>query len=143
MKEATLIRRSGNTKQTLGYLFADGFDCDTLELGDLNNQKDISCIPCGEYICKWTLSHRLGIYTYEVTNVPFRTGIRIHAANRYDQLKGCIAPGNGFADINGDGQLDVLNSRRTLARFEDLMGGEDFKLTIKNSETYIDNRAVA
>lgn len=142
MKEATLIRRSGNTKQTMGYLFTDGFDCDTLELGDLNNQNDISCIPCGEYICKWTLSNRLGIYTYQVIDVPFRTGIRIHSANRYDQLRGCIALGSGVKDINGDGQMDIINSKRTIARFEELMNGETFKLTVKKSDTYEDYRAV-
>ena len=70
-------------------------------------------------------------YTYEVLNVPNRSGIRIHSANFYTQIKGCIAMGDSHKDLNADQSLDVVHSGNTIKAFEDFMCKEDFILTIK------------
>ena len=70
-------------------------------------------------------------FTYEIEKVSNRTGIRIHSANFYYQLNGCIALGVTPKDVNKDGQLDVLNSRNTIKAFEQFMGKSNFKLLIK------------
>jgi len=43
------IHRWYNDDCTIGRLHLNGFQCFTLELPDLDNQQDISCIPDGEY----------------------------------------------------------------------------------------------
>lgn len=71
----------------------------TLEKPWRNNRKNRSCIPEGIYTIErnTTGKHQF----YGVTNVPSRTFIEIHPANKQDQLAGCIAPcialENGFA----------------------------------------------
>lgn len=140
MKTVTLKRFYDDAKQSLGTWTApldrEVFVCKTLELGWLDNQSNVSCIPKGTYVCKWTRSNRLSkeagksVFTYEVLNVPGRAGIRIHSANYFFQLLGCIALGDAHKDINLDGKLDVIHSGVTCAKFAKLMNYEDFYLSI-------------
>lgn len=141
MREVNILRNASTSKQTTGTLYyqflGDQFQCDTLELADKNNAPNVSCIPLGEYVCKWTRSNRLSklkgtdVYTYEVLDVPNRTGIRIHSASFFYDLLGCISLGEGFIDMDGDKELDLINSRATIKRFNELLDGNDFKLIIK------------
>lgn len=140
MKKVTLQRFSDDGKQTLGELSVEGlFTCKTLELPFKDNQHNISCIPCGSYPCKWTRSNRLSIslgrdvFTYEVLNVPDRSGIRIHSANFAHELLGCIALGGGYVDLDGDGEQDLVNSRISVKQFNELLNEADFDLTITNN----------
>lgn len=50
------------------------------------------CIPEGVYPVIWSYSNRLKHNTFEILNVPNRSGIRIHPANVISELLGCIAP---------------------------------------------------
>jgi len=131
----TIVRDKSTDKQTTGSLVASNagatFVCKTLELPWLNNQPNISCIPKGTYDVTWTFSPRKMRFTYRVQNVPGRLGILFHSANYFYDLLGCIALGSTLADINKDGQLDVTNSRVTMASFEGFMGKKPFKLIIK------------
>lgn len=131
----TIDRTKYNSKQVTGYLVAKNagavFTCKTLELPDLENAPNISCIPKGVYEVSYTLSPRLMKYTYEIKGVPNRSGIRFHSANYFSDLKGCIALGNGLVDINKDGELDTINSRATIKAFEGFMGNKPFTLIIK------------
>jgi hypothetical protein len=108
----------------------------SLELPNKNNANNISCIIPGKYLCKYTKSASFSaakgapVYTYEITGVPNRAGVRIHSANYYTQLRGCICVGDAHKDINADGQLDVIHSGDTITAFEKLMNYEDFELTI-------------
>jgi len=130
-----IITRTYVAKQTLGELkaFKNGkvFKCKTLELPWLDNQQNISCIPQGLYDVVYTFSPRMLKYTYELKKVQNRSGIRVHTANYFYQLKGCIALGDGFKDINKDGQLDVINSSKTIKAFEAFMEKKNYKLLIK------------
>lgn len=137
MKNVYLFRLYSDDVQTLGCLTVAGKDavfvCRTLELPDKNNRQNISCIPEGEYICRWTMSPHLGVETYEVFGVPNRAGIRIHSANYFFQIQGCIALGDSHKDINIDGNLDVIHSGDTVKRFAEFMNHEDFKLIIRKA----------
>jgi hypothetical protein len=133
MKRAVLIRLDQNKKQSLGRLFIfDGLDiqyeCCTLELADNKNQRNISCIPTGNYDVKPRTSEKYGNH-YLVDNVENRDYILIHPANYYTQLKGCIAVGSDFYDINKDGECDITYSRRTVKEMLDV-APDGFDLTI-------------
>lgn len=139
MRHVSILRDPSSSKQTLGHLQAyepNDFECHTLELPWLDNQSNVSCIPDGDYICKYTPSMRLSkvagheVRTYEVLNVPNRAGIRIHSANFFRQLLGCIALGEKVEDVDIDGEGDVTESRKTVAAFEKAMGYQDFLLHI-------------
>lgn len=84
--------------------------CRTLELPWENNASGISCIPAGSYRMAYVHSPRYGRKMWRVLDVPKRSGILIHAANFVRQLRGCIAPGLGLADIDKDGKLDATQS---------------------------------
>lgn len=116
--------------QTLGNLIYENFRCKTLERPWKNNAFNISCIPKGTYLCKYTFSPKFLKYTYELQNTSPRTGIRIHSGNYFFDIQGCILLGDSYSDINKDGKLDILNSRVTIANFEKLMGKKDFTLVI-------------
>lgn len=130
-KQIVMLKREADDGvQTIGELAFNGFSCRTLERPFLNNQQNISCIPKETYNVKWTFSRRLLRYTYEIQNVPNRSGIRIHSSNFFRDLNGCIALGDSFKDIDGDSHLDILNSRKTIQSFETLMNKRDFTLKI-------------
>lgn len=130
------LRTFGNDKQTLGVMVITSptegviFSGRTLELPDKKNANNVSCILPGKYLCKYTMSPSFGIKTYEITSVPGRAGVRIHSANYYSQLRGCISLGDSHKDINADGQLDTIHSGDTVKAFEKLMNYEDFELEI-------------
>jgi hypothetical protein len=140
LKPVWLIRQLRDDKQTLGiWTTVNGkeiFVCRTLELSWKDNQNDISCIPTGEYVCRWTLSPRLSqlkgkdVYTYEILDVPNRTGVRIHSANYFYQLKGCVALGDAHKDLNADNELDIIHSGNTVDAFNKIMDKKDFKLMV-------------
>jgi hypothetical protein len=135
MNTVTVKRLSDNGMQTLGALTfvaknSSIFVCKTLELPWKNNTPKISCIPQGQYECKYTFSNHMNKFTYEILSVPERSGIRIHSANLYTQLLGCIALGSALKDLNLDGQQDVIHSGETILKFEEAMKHEPFILTI-------------
>ncbi|TXG75715.1 hypothetical protein E6Q11_07060 [Candidatus Dojkabacteria bacterium] len=127
-----LITRNGDDGvQTLGTLELGWFKCNTLERPWKNNAPNISCIPKGEYTVKWTFSPKFMRYTYEVQNVPKRSGIRFHTGNFVTDISGCFLLGNGYKDLNKDGRLDIINSTATIKAFEQLLNKQEFKLIIK------------
>jgi hypothetical protein len=109
------------------------FTCKTLELPYKDNQKNISSIPAGIYQCKKGRGWKIPYLHIHILNVPNRTGIRIHRANRYKQLKGCGAVGESFTDMDNDGYLDVTNSRKTLNKLLDILP-DRFELEIRDHE---------
>ena len=155
-----LLRDPFNPLQTLGRINDKQlpFFCHTLELPWKDNKNQVSCIPADKYLCKWTRSNRISglhlqrwlkknpgktvedcpdseknVYTYELFNVKGRTGIRIHSANYFFDLKGCIAFGDALKDINIDSHLDVIHSGKTIELFAAMMNYQDFYLDIRNA----------
>lgn len=134
-KVAVLTRQPSTDKETLGEMIctngSNTLTVKTLELPWLNNQKNISCIPTGVYKCSWTYSLKFPTGTYQVLNVSGRSGIRLHIANYYKQVEGCIALGTELKDINKDGITDTANSTIAFNSLKAFFGKEDFTLIIK------------
>lgn len=117
--QAIITRQKSDKKQTLGRLElfdVEGkkvFECKTLELPDLNNLRQKSCIPKGEYTITPRTSPKYGLH-FLINNVPNRDTILIHYGNYNTDILGCILVGATHADINGDGFPDVTSSKLTL-----------------------------
>ena len=124
-----VINRLEHTEtQTLGSLHLyrgplHVFQCYSLELPDLNNQKKISRIPEGKYtgIRRW--SEKYGDHIH-ITEVEGRSMILIHYGNYYTQTEGCVLTGLGFYDINADGHKDVTHSRDAMKTLMNLVPQE-------------------
>lgn len=96
-------------------------DFKTVELPWLDNQRGISCIPEGVY--NWSLyqSPAHGVVIL-LEDVPDRSYIEMHVANFTREIRGCFAVGLELSDIDGDGIIDVKNSRNTFNRLLSLCG---------------------
>ena len=133
------ITRTYRANQTEGvfrvYNDADMIlSINTLELPWLDNKRNISCIPEGEYECVRYKSAKRGI-VYKVLSVEDRSDILIHignyAAGKRVDTKGCILPGLGFIDINNDGTVDTMYSAMAMKRLIKTMP-KTFSLIIKS-----------
>jgi hypothetical protein len=136
---ATITRSPSTPNGTFGIFSIDGVPtCVTCELPSLNNAPNVSSIPASpldpatglpiSYHCIRHLSAKFPLgNTWEITNVPNRTGILIHNANDTADLEGCVAVGSSFGQVNG--LPAVLNSVATLTMLNQKLG-ESFDLTI-------------
>lgn len=107
----TLVRdvKSRGPLGTYGYLWTGSYACVTLERPFSG---DHPCIPVGEYDVDWTRGvHPIHGDCYEVMNVPGRTAILIHAANVFEQLLGCIAPGTRIQNMEIDWEGQHLSHK--------------------------------
>lgn len=134
MDSLLIERYSHGPKQTIGRAFVldeekfSLYDCYTLELPWKENERNISCIPDGEYQVEKRYSRKFG-WHFHITDVEDRKWILIHAGNFYTDIRGCMLVGKDLKEINGDGIMDVTSSRDTMA---DLLGmlPKKFKLKI-------------
>lgn len=128
MKKAFLIR-TYHEKYTSGVFVAVGEDgntileCSMLELPWIDNKFRISCIPEGVYMVKTRRTDKFGRH-FLIQGVPNRSSILQHPGNYTRQILGCQLPGEQLTDINKDGIIDILNSRRTLDKMLALLGKE-------------------
>lgn len=138
MDRLTLHRLESSDEGTFGKITIGSESLFTLELPWRDNANNISCIPCGIYECRSTLSYHFKRKMYLVMNVNNRDGIRIHAANFAGdrtlglkaQLNGCIALGLHIGLMGG--QKCLLLSSPAVRKFESIMNGESFILEVKN-----------
>jgi hypothetical protein len=120
-----LTREPSNEKQTQGILqiMESGqvvFECKTLELPWKGNQRNISCIPTGNYTVEKRFTQERGNH-FHLLNVPGRSSILIHSGNYYSHTLGCILVGEKFSDLNKDGFVDIVSSRITLGKMNDIL----------------------
>src|SRR5688572_8165845 len=106
--------KKGGEIETLGTITVPRalFGCCSLERPDKGNKPRISCYPEGTY--EWRKRAATEKIPYEhiiLLDIPGRSGICIHIANKVDELEGCTAVGDGFIDLDYNGILDVTNSR--------------------------------
>ena len=87
-----------------------------IERGDRNNERNVSNVPTGTYPLVWESSPKFGM-AWELKDVPNRSECKIHAANMWDEINGCIAPGTYLGELNADGYYDTLASGDALKRF--------------------------
>ena len=128
MRVLDLERRGEQWGGTLGYLtHGHRFLAYTLERPWLDNRRNISCIPLGEYECHREKSARFGRVLYELHDVPGRSELKIHPANKPEQLQGCIALGT----VLGHASMPVLMSREAERKLVEYMDGEPFVLRVR------------
>jgi len=133
--KAVITRDKLQEAQTLGTLVLKDdegkklFSCKTLELPWLDNKRNESCIPLGDYKVAPRQSARYNKH-YHIQDVPGRSFVLIHIGNFNTQTKGCILVGEKLADINADGYKDVTSSKATLKKLLALAPG-GFDLEIK------------
>ena len=129
-----LIRDTFTDKSTLGELFLNGERmCDTLENPWLDNIRNISCIPAGEYDVRLRYPRESGSRDYLhllVQDVPNRDWVLVHRGNFPSQTKGCVLVGLGT-------EQDVVHNS-TLAM--DLLIKELIHLGAVNINLIIKNR---
>ena len=96
-----ILHRIAHTiKETFGVLLDGNIPfCVTLERAWKQNQKNISCIPRGFYLCKRVASPKFG-NTFEIKDVPGRSLILFHKGNISDDTHGCIIVGEYFDTQN-------------------------------------------
>ena len=129
-----VLSREYNNLQTLGRLVLfEGskiiLQLYTLELPDLGNQQNISCIPEGEYEVHRIYSPKFG-KCFHIQDVPGRSEILIHKGNYNKDTHGCILVGMGHADINEDGVMDVIESTRAMEKLQNAITTDQFELII-------------
>ena len=128
-----IIRNTFSEVSTIGNLYLNGeWLCDTLENPWLNNQRNISCIPEGQYKVRMRYPRESATRDYLhllVEEVPNRDYILFHRGNTAKDTRGCVLVGQGS-------QQDVVHNS-TLAL--DLLlkeiinlGGKNINLIIKN-----------
>ena len=132
----TLIRKPSKDSYTEGELFlGEKKLCDTLEdvVRDIRNREDKvigrTAIPKGTYLVDWTYSPKLRRYAPIIQEVPWYSGIRIHAGNTAYDTTGCILC--GVKDTDGT----LTMSKVTTERIYNLIAkakiqGETVKITI-------------
>jgi len=123
--KAFLTRTVKDEKQTLGQLDVCDeignavFSCFTLELPDLNNDGIVgnevrkSCIPLGIYPVKSHYSPKFKI-CFWIKMVPGRSAVLIHPGNYYYHTLGCILVGTDQKDMNKDGLIDNVSSKKAM-----------------------------
>lgn len=116
----------GTLAETLGRLSVvqqgrELWSCKAIELPGRDNQNNVSRIPAGTYVAEVVDSSPSFDYQHvwihdenSVYAAETRSGVKIHIANYARQLRGCIAPGEEFVDLDRDGQLDVASSEAAL-----------------------------
>jgi hypothetical protein len=135
-RNVRLCRLARSDQGTEGLLLAGDFNCKTLELPWRDNQRQVSCIPPGEYDVEMRLSNKYG-RIYWVRKVPNRTYILIHSGNYAgdttkdfkSHVMGCILLGKYHGYLGG--QRAVLNSRITVRAFMRDMEYQKFKLHVQ------------
>ena len=128
-----IIRDTFTEESTIGELFLNGERmCDTLENPNINNERNISCMPEGVYKVRLRLARESATRDHLhllVQDVPNRDWILFHRGNSAKDTSGCILVGLGS-------QQDFVQNS-TLAM--DLLmkeilnlGGTKINLIIKN-----------
>ena len=88
-----IIRVSENSFGIFSFLEVNGHKLGyTLELPDIKNRQNISCIPRGIYGAN-VAQHRTFGKIIKLYEVPNRYGIYIHTGNKLEDTQGCILPG--------------------------------------------------
>ena len=130
MDNAKIIRVETDPNYgTFGVLTLNGeAACLTLEPYSMDNKKNISCIPTGQYICKRYHSKKHP-NTFQVTNVASRSSILIHPGNIKKHTNGCILLGSEFGILGN--KHGILESSKAFDKFMKFFEGKDeFRLTI-------------
>ncbi len=130
IKTAFLIRDYVGSDCVMGTMIAGLEEFQVLERPWKNNQRNLSCIPAGDYTVTFMERSASGKYrnVYHIQGVEGRSGILIHSGNTVNHTLGCLIVGKRRGWLGR--RRAVLNSRSGLRQLVDVLGKEPFKLTI-------------
>ena len=97
--------------------------CYTVERPWKNNTPFVSCIPAGAYTLKRGWFNKKDYEVFVVLDVPGRTYIKIHIANKATELLGCIAPGTRLG--TWENEWCVLGSKNAFDSIMECLEGHD------------------
>lgn len=137
-----VLSRKYNYSETQGlWLVLDDnkiiYQCVTIELPRIKipyqiNASSVDCILEGTYPAIHYYSPTKGL-VFLLKNVPGRDSVEVHIGNYVTGLQvdshGCILPGSHFEDRNGDGFIDVVDSKKTMDELRALLPN-NFNITI-------------
>lgn len=123
--EELVILRTYKDQYTTGDIYIDNkLFCNTLELLDLKNQKNVSCIPEGTYTAQVQKHAKKG-FIIRIDGVRNRTGILVHTGNDICDTQGCILVGTLV--IN---QPKLIFSGSCMRQLTSKLGLKIFKISI-------------
>lgn len=130
MSDAVLHRHHFTSLHTLGNLIYGEHTKAVIERPWLGNSRNISCIPIGEYLCKYLVRSGSGKYkgVYHLQNVEGRSGILMHAGNFVEHSTGCLILGTKHGILGN--RRAVIQSRSAVRHLREYFGNQDFKLII-------------
>ena len=119
-KNVTIVRIHSSKNGTLGVLLVDKMPIGVTGEQDWeDNERNVSCIPTGSYLCYRVNTPKHG-NTFEVQNVPGRSAILFHKGNLpLEHSQGCILVAEQFGYLNGEPA--VLASAKGYGEFMDEM----------------------
>ena len=88
----------------------------TLEPPNLQNKRNISCIPTGSYKYKHYYSTKFQRLCIALYDVPDRNYIAVHPGNTSEDTQGCILVGQGIKNdqlFNSKKALDAIINKLT------------------------------
>jgi len=129
MADLTIKRFAYSPMGTFGNMqMPNGEELYTVEQLWRNNERNVSCIPEGNYRCRERFYNRGNYNAIHIVDVPDRDLILFHKGNTESDLQGCIAPGKGLAFING--QWAVGSSGTAFSILMEHFGESEFSLDI-------------
>ena len=136
MINVALRRYESGDQGTFGRLVGPGVNLHVIELPWRDNLSNLSCIPCGEYLCEAVRSPRFGV-VYQVKGVPDRSHVLIHAGNYAGDSTlgfrthshGCILLGRKRGRLGK--QKAILCSKAALSSFLSTLERQPFTLIIE------------
>ena len=110
-----IIRWSDDENGTFGIVrYNNRLICYSLELPDIDNQPFISRIPNGSYHAE-IIFFKDKYHAIYIKDVPGRSDIVIHIANRTEEIQGCIAPGT-YIKFKKTGEKVIYKSSDALKK---------------------------
>lgn len=133
MLPAVILLREYKKDCSLGtVILPSGKAIKSIERPWLQNKRNVSCYPEGQYLAKWLERSVSGKYkrVWHVQNVPNRSGILWHTGNLVRHSLGCTLPGlkHGFLY----GLPAVLSSGAGLNLMRRELEGQDFLLVVSS-----------
>ena len=127
---ATLFRDDVRDDCIRSRLWIGGKTFHVLERPWLENQRNVSCIPSGQYRVTFLPRSASGRYrnVWHLQDVPGRSGVLIHSGNVVSHSRGCLLIGKRRGILKG--QPAVLNSRTALQELNSILEGQTFQLLI-------------
>lgn len=117
--EVTVERWAYTKHGVFGTLRVGDLELYTVERPWKNNIPRLSAIPIGRYPLQLGMYNRGGYPAYELMDVPGRSLIKIHRANTYTDLLGCIGVGADTGYI--DQKWAITNSAEAFEKFMEKM----------------------